>query len=48
MSEEQLKEEYCCRCVNSDCNCNCIAKQEALYDSFVCNNGEMFEEYLEE
>lgn len=44
MTEEELKQNYCSRCVNSDCNLDCIAKQEMLFDSFICDNGEMFEE----
>lgn len=48
MTEEELKQKYCCRCINSDCDCNCIAKQETPFDSFICDNGEMFEEYHEE
>lgn len=47
MSEEELKEKYCSRCANSDCDLNCIAKQEAPFGDFICNNGEMFEEYEE-
>lgn len=47
MSEEELKEKYCSRCGNSDCDLKCIAKQEAPYGNFICNNGEMFEEYEE-
>lgn len=47
MTEEELREKYCCNCVNSDCNLNCIAKQEAPFDSFICNNGEMFEKVEE-
>lgn len=47
MTEQELKATYCCRCVNSDCNFDCIAKQEAPFDTFICDNGEMFEE-LEE
>lgn len=47
MTEEELKEKYCSRCASSDCDLNCISKQEASYGSFVCNNGEMFEEYEE-
>ena len=43
MTEKKLKEKYCCKCINSDCNFNCIAKQEAPFGTFVCNNGEMFE-----
>lgn len=47
MTDEELKTKYCCRCVNSDCNFDCIAKQEAPFDSFICDNGEMFEEMEE-
>ena len=47
MTEEELKTKYCCRCVNSDCNFDCIAKYEAPFDSFICDNGEMFEEMEE-
>lgn len=43
MSEE-LKEKYCSKCANSDEKLNCISKQEAPFDSFICDNGEMFEE----
>ena len=48
MTEEELKQKYCCRCVNSDEKFNCIAKQEAPFDSFICDNGEMFEDYEKE
>ena len=48
MTEEELKTKYCCRCVNSDEKFNCIAKQEAPFDSFICDNGEMFEYYEKE
>ena len=47
MTEEELKAKYCSKCINSDCNLNCIAKQEYPFDVFICENGEMFEE-LEE
>lgn len=47
MTEEELKEKYCSRCANSDCELACIAKQEAPFNDFICNNGEMFEEYKE-
>lgn len=46
MEKAELKEKYCCRCVNADCDCNCIAKYEAPFGSFICDNGEMFEEYF--
>lgn len=45
---EELKTKYCYRCVNSDCNFDCIAKQEASFDTFICDNGEMFEDYEKE
>lgn len=47
MKEEELKQKYCCRCVNSYCNLNCIPKQEYPFDIFICDNGEMFEELAE-
>ena len=28
MTDKELKEKYCCRCINNDCNFDCIAKQE--------------------
>lgn len=43
MSKKELKEKYCYRCVNSDWGGNCIAKQ-ASFNTFVCDNGEMFVE----
>lgn len=42
--EEQLKNKYCIRCVNSDEKLECIAKREFSFDSFECENGEQFEE----
>ena len=47
MTEDALKEKYCCKCVNSDSDCNCVAKQEYPFDTFICDNGEMFEEVEE-
>lgn len=46
MTEEQ-KKEFCCRCINGDEKGNCIAKQEAPLDTFMCENGEQFELYEE-
>lgn len=43
MTEEELKLKYCRKCINSDGNSDCIAKQEILFDQFVCDSGEMFE-----
>ena len=48
MTDKELKQKYCCRCVNSDEKFNCIAKQEAPFDTFICDNGEMYEEYEKE
>lgn len=42
MTEEQIK-ELCYKCINGDENGNCIAKQEAPLDTFICENGEQFE-----
>lgn len=44
MDEAELKENYCSSCIHSDGKGNCITKYEAPFDSFVCDNGEMFEE----
>lgn len=30
MTEEELKQNYCSRCANSDCSLDCIAKDEAI------------------
>ena len=38
---------YCKKCINGDGDGNCIAKEEAPFDSFICENGEMFDPYEE-
>lgn len=40
---DKEKERYCKRCVNSDDNLKCIAKEESPFDTFICDHGEMFE-----
>ncbi|MBQ2396735.1 MAG: hypothetical protein II304_06770 [Bacteroidales bacterium] len=44
-AKEELRKVYCNRCIHSDGNGRCITKYEAPSLSFVCDNGEMFEEY---
>lgn len=44
LTEEELKSTYCYRCIHSDQYCHCITKEQAPFNSFVCDNGEMFEE----
>ena len=40
MTDEEMtkeyKEKYCKKCINGDENGNCIAKQEAPFDTFIC------------
>lgn len=53
MSDEEIKtkseqkKNMCPKCINSDGDCHCIAKEEAPFDTFICENGEMFEPYEE-
>lgn len=47
-AKEELRKVYCSRCIHSDGNGHCITKYEAPSLSFVCDNGEMFEEYEED
>lgn len=44
---EEYKEKHCKKCINGDGDGNCIAKEEAPFDSFICENGEMFDPYEE-
>lgn len=46
MTDEQ-KKNMCPKCINSDGDCHCITKEEAPFDTFICENGEMFEPYEE-
>lgn len=48
MIEAELKENYCSKCIHSDGKGNCATKYEMPFGSFVCENGEMFEEYEED
>lgn len=43
---DELKRKLCARCINSDCDLNCIAKEEAEF-GFECEHGEAFELYEE-
>ena len=41
-------EEKCRFCINCDIDGTCIAKREAPYGSFQCENNEKFEPYEED
>lgn len=41
-------EEKCRFCINCDVDGTCIAKREAPFDSFECENNEKFEPYEEQ
>jgi len=41
----KVEKHKCWRCLNCDIDGSCIAKQEALFDSFICEHNEMFEFY---
>ena len=41
-------EEKCRLCINCDVDGTCIAKREAPFDSFECENNEKFEPYEEQ
>lgn len=45
---ELTTEEKCQFCINCDIDGTCIAKKEAPFESFVCENNEKFEPYEEE
>ena len=45
MTNEE-KETFCARCINSDYDLHCIAKEEAEF-GFECEHGEAFELYEE-
>lgn len=42
-TKSEWKKNMCPKCINSDGDCHCIAKEEAPFDTFICENGEMFE-----
>ena len=44
MTDEELKEKYCSKCIHGDSEGNCVTKYEMPFDLFICDNGEMFEE----
>ena len=47
IEETELKENYCSKYIHGNDKGDCVTKYEMPLDSFVCENGEMFEEYIE-